>query len=309
MTLKLQIARLANALGYSVIRRSTFDTLQRESWLLREQSGEAAALRRQLAFLAAGQSELAMSFARTEQDAAAGNGLYTPIYDYVGLRTDPGIIHNHDFMRDTRFVAAYRRGIAAALSDQQAYWRVHVALWCASLAMRLNGCFVECGVWRGLLTSAIMNYFDWNACDRNFYLFDTFRGIDERQLSDEEIAKGNIAHFRREHQKAIFDEVVQNFSEFKNVSIIRGSVPETLKSIKIAQVCYLSLDMNNAAPEIAAATYFWDRLVAGAPILLDDYGWVTYEVQKRAFDKWASERNVTILALPTGQGLIIKPPS
>jgi hypothetical protein len=177
MILKLQIARLANALGYSVIRRSTFDTLQRESWLLREQSGEAAALRRQLArFLAAGQSELAMSFARTEQEAAAGNGLYTPIYDYVGLRTDPKIIHNHDFMRDTRFVAAYRRGIAAALSDEQAYWRVHVALWCASLAMGP----VERGVWRGLLTSAIMNYFDWNACDRHFYLFDTFRGINER---------------------------------------------------------------------------------------------------------------------------------
>ena len=34
------------------------------------------------------------------------------------------------------------------------------------------------------------------------------------------LAKGNIAHFRREHHKAIFDEVVQNFSEFKNVSII-----------------------------------------------------------------------------------------
>jgi hypothetical protein len=256
MTLKLQIARLANALGYSVIRRATFDTLQRESWLLREQSGEAAALRRQLAFLAAGQSELAMSFARTEQDAAAGNRLYTPIYDYVGLRTDPSIIHNHDFMRDMRFVAAYRRGIAAALCDQQAYWRVHVALWCASRAMGLNGCFVECGVWRGLLTSAIMNYFDWNACDRHFYLFDTFRGIDERQLSDEEIAKGNIAHFRREHHKAIFDEVVQNFSEFKNVSIIRGSVPETLKSIKIAQVCYLSLDMNNAAPKNSCGYIF-----------------------------------------------------
>ncbi len=67
--------------------------------------------------------------------------------------------------------------------------------------------------------------------------------------------------------------------------------------------------MNNAAPEIAAATYYWDRMVPGAPILLDDYGFVTYEVQKKAFDDWAAERDVSILALPTGQGIIIKPPS
>ena len=105
----------------------------------------------------------------------------------------------------------------------------------------------------------------------------------------------------------IYSDVVKNFSEFKNVKIVKGIVPESLSTVDINRVAYLSIDMNNAAPEIAAVNYFWDRLSPGAPILLDDYGFINYETQKHAFDAWANEHNVQILALPTGQGLIIKP--
>jgi hypothetical protein len=54
---------------------------------------------------------------------------------------------------------------------------------------------------------------------------------------------------------------------------------EPVESANIGQVAYLSIDMNNATPEIAAANYFWDKLQPGAPILLDDYGFVRYEVR------------------------------
>lgn len=65
--------------------------------------------------------------------------------------------------------------------------------------------------------------------------------------------------------------------------------------------------MNCAAPEIAAAEYFWDRMSPSAVMLLDDYGFVSYEEQKNAFDEFARKKAVEILALPTGQGVIIKP--
>ena len=65
--------------------------------------------------------------------------------------------------------------------------------------------------------------------------------------------------------------------------------------------------MNCAVPEIAAAEYFWDKLVSGAVIVLDDYGWVCHIEQKLAFDEFASRKNVQVLVLPTGQGLIFKP--
>ncbi len=65
--------------------------------------------------------------------------------------------------------------------------------------------------------------------------------------------------------------------------------------------------MNTRDPEIAAAEYFWDKLVSGAAIVLDDYGWRKHIEQKRAFDDFASRRGVQVLSLPTGQGLILKP--
>jgi O-methyltransferase len=47
--------------------------------------------------------------------------------------------------------------------------------------------------------------------------------------------------------------------------------------------------------------------VSGAAIVLDDYGWRKHYEQKRAFDEFARQRGTSVLALPTGQGLILKP--
>ncbi|MGJ4897720.1 MULTISPECIES: TylF/MycF/NovP-related O-methyltransferase [unclassified Bradyrhizobium] len=287
------------------VSRAYLTTLQRESAALRVQGDELVQLRRTVELLSAGGAAVQQSPPQSGQEAPAGDGIYVPIYDFDGLRNDPHVIHNHDFMREPRFVAAYKRAVQSTVIDHRYYWRVHVALWCASLALRLEGDFVECGVWKGLLSTAIASYFDWNSVGRKFFLFDTFRGVDETQLADEELI--NIPHFRIGYGEDIYDHVVRNFAEFKDVVITRGSVPETLTSVDIGKVAYLSIDMNNAAPEIAAANYFWDKLSPGAPILLDDYGFVRYEAQKAAFDAFAAERGVAILALPTGQGLMIKP--
>ena len=103
-----------------------------------------------------------------------------------------------------------------------------------------------------------------------------------------------------------YDAVCKTF-EGLPVEIVRGVIPETLPRVKTARVCYLSIDMNCAAPEIAAAEFFWDKLVPGAVIVLDDYGWERHNEQKAAFDRFAAQRGVMVLALPTGQGLIFKP--
>lgn len=38
------------------------------------------------------------------------DGAYTPLFAYDGLLTDPKVIHNHDFMRDPRYLKALRAG-------------------------------------------------------------------------------------------------------------------------------------------------------------------------------------------------------
>lgn len=233
-------------------------------------------------------------------------GYYTPVYDSDGLRTDPGVIHNHDFLADPQFARAYARGVKAQGHDYRYYWRMYVGLWCAGQAARLRGDYVECGVWKGFLSSAIMDYLDWNAFGRTFYLFDTFDGIDETLVTAAERERLHLDHYRK-YYLPNWEDAKANFAEYRNVVLVRGSVPAALGAVRVGPVAYLSLDMNNVTPELAAADYFWDRLVPGGLILLDDYGFVSYEEQKKGFDRFARGKGIRVLALPTGQGLMVKP--
>jgi len=210
--------------------------------------------------------------------------------------------HNHDFIRDPRFVAAYQRGIKANGVDHRMHWRVHVALWVVSQVRHLPGAFVECGVSTGFLSSAIMQFLEWNSMQKDFYLFDTFSGLDEKLMCPYEKKTERLSWYK----DLSYESVLNNFSEFKNVHLIQGAVPNSLNQVEIPHVCYLSLDMNCTVPEIEAAGFFWEKLVPGGMILLDDYAYSGYEEQNRAFNTFAAEKCTEILSLPTGQGLILK---
>lgn len=230
------------------------------------------------------------------------------VYDQDGLRSN----HNHEFMDDPAFRKAYERGIRAVGDDYRWHWRVHVGLWAAACASQLDGDFVECGVNRGFLSSAIMDYLNWDSLGKHFYLLDTFRGLDERFVSPEDRVSGAVEKNRKSLETGFYvqgvEQVRTNFSEWKNVSIIEGTIPETLPQVRAAKIAFLHLDMNCSPPEIASAQFFWERLVPGAFVLLDDYAYYGYVSQKTAMDNFAREKAINILSLPTGQGLFVKPP-
>lgn len=222
-------------------------------------------------------------------------------YNRDDLYTD----YNCDFIKDPRFEKAFHRGEQAVRGQSDAHWRVYIGTWVASQAARLDGDFVECGVNTGFLSTIIMEYLNWNSLNKKFYLFDTFCGLDESLVSDEEKAQGRMIMSKNLYSDC-YQKAVENFKEYKNAIIVRGSVPGTLTTHNIPKVSYLSIDMNCVTPEIAAANHFWNKMVPGGMILLDDYGHPSYSPQKVAFDQFAIEKGIEILSLPTGQGLIIK---
>jgi hypothetical protein len=227
-------------------------------------------------------------------------------YDYDGIYS----VHNHDFMLHTDFLAAYERGVQASGMDYQWYWRVHVGLWAARSSLRVDGDFVECGVNRGFLSSAIMHSLDWDKTGRTFYLLDTFAGRDERFLSKKEKEGGVMGKNRRELESGFYtstlESVRKNFSEWSNKKIVVGSIPETLGGITAGKIAFLHIDLNCSPPEVAAIDALWDRIEKGGIILLDDYAYHGYQPQKEGLDAWASPKGIPIASLPTGQGLIIK---
>jgi predicted O-methyltransferase YrrM len=102
------------------------------------------------------------------------------------------------------------------------------------------------------------------------------------------------------------DRIRTNFAEWRGVHVTPGRVPDVLPQIIAQQVAFLHIDMNSAAPERAALEYFWPKLAPGAIVLFDDYCHGGCELQTEALDAAARELGASILALPTGQGLIIR---
>jgi O-methyltransferase len=237
------------------------------------------------------------------------------LYRSADYNNDSLMVFNKDvaFLRDEAFIAAYRRGMRSGhkigakwgVEDLHIEWRVHVACWAARRACALPGDFVECGVNTGILSLAVCQYTDFNSTGKRFFLFDTYCGLPETHMTPAEREQGTQENSERYEE--CYALAVRNFAPYPRAQLVRGTVPETLETVAIEQVSYLSIDMNLAQPEVAAIEFFWSRLVPGAAVILDDYGWKARGEQKVAMDRFASEKGVPILLLPTGQGLILKP--
>lgn len=227
-------------------------------------------------------------------------------YSQDGMATS----HNADFLQDPLFMEAYRLGEDTGswgVRPTEHHWRAYVNCWAAYHAAHLSGDFVECGVYKGGYARAIVHYLNFGTLNKRYYLLDTFQGLAPQYVSPEEKAAGLLEAYRHYQVTDTYEEVRQTFGAFPNVRLVRGPVPDTLPQVDATHLCYLSIDMNNAAPEIAAAEFFWPKLVSGALVVLDDYGHRQHAVQKRAFDAFAQQRGLRILTLPTAQGLILKP--
>lgn len=219
--------------------------------------------------------------------------------------------HNDHFHDDPAFQVAYRRGLKATNGiDPEFEWRVHVALWAAGSALHVPGSFVECGVNAGFISSAIMHRLDWNNLNRRFYLIDTFNGPVLEQFSQEEVDKGRLKVAESALAAGAYvtdvERVRANCSEWRNVTIVKGAVPDVLVTQDFGEVAFLHIDMNCAYPEKAALEFFWDRLSPGGIVLLDDYAYSGHERQAEAIDAAATALGANVLSLPTGQGLIIR---
>jgi hypothetical protein len=219
--------------------------------------------------------------------------------------------HNSDFLKDPLFIESYELGKntdgGTLLKNYDIQWRIHVLCWAAKHAMNLEGDFVDCGVHTGIFARAVVNYINFQESSKKYFLLDTFNGLDENYSNEKELQRNKLMGYDKEDPDLLYEQVVNTFKGF-NVKIIKGAVPETLKYVNSDKICYLSVDMNCVDPEVAALEYFWDKMVSGGVIILDDYGYAnSTNDQKKAHDLFALSKNVQILTLPTCQGLLIKP--
>lgn len=110
-----------------------------------------------------------------------------------------------------------------------------------------------------------------------------------------------------EHSKELYEQTKARFKDYPNVIVTQGKVPDILHETGPGRkIAMMHIDLNNADAEVGALDLLFARMVPGAILVLDDYGWLCYQDQKLAEDDWFAKRGYFVLELPTGQGLVIK---
>jgi O-methyltransferase len=213
------------------------------------------------------------------------------------------------FLEDPVFKSAWQKAVAGAeygwsglIPDIR--WRTHIALWAARRGLMLEGDFVECGVYTGLMSLTLCHAVEFQKLDRKFFLFDTYDGIPVEGLPDEE--RRLAEEMNKGMYKDVYAEVQKHFAPFPNAVLVRGRLPETLDTVKLSRIAYLSIDLNNATAERPCIERLWPLLSQGATVVIDDYAHKGHRPQYDMWNEFAAKTRTPIVTLPTGQGLMIK---
>ena len=205
--------------------------------------------------------------------------------------------HFVQFLHDSKFIHSYHDAfqnipdhVKDPIKSLDISWRAHICTWAATQALTLEGDFVECGVWYGILSRTMCSYVDFNQLERKFYLFDTW---------------GEQAGSHSSYKDDIFAVVKSRFSDFNNVHLVRGLVPDVLDKVKIEKIAYLSIDMNGSIAERLTLERFYEKVVPGGIIYFDDYGWEYPELRKTV-DAFFSDKPESLLHFPSGNSIIVK---
>jgi len=198
-----------------------------------------------------------------------------------------------------------RRTVAKEVA--QLRWRHYLVYWTASVAAQITSdsdkSFVEMGVCDGLTAWFASHARQCWGCGGEFFLYDSW----EKMRSDlltviEASSSGSYAYLNLENTQ-------RNLSLCAGESFVfnKGYIPDSFSHSRNPEsIAWMHIDLNSSMPTIASLDFFWERLLPGALVLLDDFAWPGYEETRIEVEEWCQCRNLDLLQFPTGQALIAK---
>ena len=189
----------------------------------------------------------------------------------------------------------------------QLRWRHYVVYWSATVASQIEGGvkrnFEEMGVCDGLTAWFASHARQKSKCQGEFFLYDAWEEMRSDLLtSRERLSAGSYAYLN-------IDNTRQNLYLCGKDDFIfnKGYVPQSFSHSRNPEnIAWMHIDLNSSIPTIASLEYFWDKLLPGGIVLLDDFAWPGYEETQIEVEKWCDKRGVNILHFPTGQAIITK---
>ena len=172
---------------------------------------------------------------------------------------------------------------------------------------QVEGAFVECGVWKGGSSMAMLKTLQsYQLEDRELYLYDTFDGMSEPTEYDVschgEDAREVLAEQDKNNSKSYWcysplDEVKKNIASLlypsDKVHYIKGKVEETLLVGAPDKISLLRLDTDWYESTKVELEVLWPRLVSGGVLIIDDYG--HWQGARRAVDEFIQRQGLQLL--------------
>jgi O-methyltransferase len=162
----------------------------------------------------------------------------------------------------------------------------------------LEGSVAELGVYKGKFARFINDYFP----DRSFYLFDTFKGFDDRDVKVElkdQLSSGT-QDFGNTSVKMVLDSLPHPEKCIPKV----GFFPETAKGVDDSFV-FVSLDADLFEPIYAGLQFFYPKLVSGGYIFIHDFNNRNYRGSRKAVEQFCAENNINYVPIPDSGGSAI----
>ena len=159
----------------------------------------------------------------------------------------------------------------------------------------VQGSIAECGVYQGDSAVILNELFP----DRELFLFDTFSGYDESDMTRQEYDSwGEYMMFchKRFSVTPTIEALYQRMPWRDRVHIMKGHFPDTaVDNNEIANRKYalVNLDMNLYLPMKAGLEIFWPKLSPGGILLVDDIRHKGLPSARKAFDEFCKAKGVS----------------
>ncbi|MEO7524003.1 MAG: TylF/MycF/NovP-related O-methyltransferase [Ferruginibacter sp.] len=163
---------------------------------------------------------------------------------------------------------------------------------------KIPGAVAELGVYKGKFARYINLYF----ADRKLYLFDTFKGFDEKDINAE--IQNTFSSGGQDFSNTSVTKVLSIMPNPANCIIKEGFFPETANGLE-EEFAFVSIDADLFEPIYKGLEYFYPRLKKGGFIFIHDYNNDLYKGARQAVDKYCLEKNLNKFPLPDSGGTAV----
>jgi O-methyltransferase len=145
-----------------------------------------------------------------------------------------------------------------------------------TLALRIEsegipGDVIECGVCNGGTAAVMARSATHSHIDRTLWLFDSFQGMPETTGVDGAEAKEYVGQVLGS-AKRVRELLRKAGADLERVKIVEGWFEDTFPTVSISQIALLNIDADWYESVSLCLETFYDRVVPGGFVSIDDYG-------------------------------------